>query len=249
MGFEMDRPGEAPDRERFFFIHVMKTAGTTLLEQIRSNFDADEVYPLEGVDGDMRTAYTSLDFLTSLPPDRRRRIRVFAGHFPYVATELMGGGFTTLTVLRDPVERTLSYLGTRRRKHGGTLEQIYEDPLRFPLLIRDHQAKVFSLTSADRPQSFMDVIDVDSERLALAKANLARVDVVGLQERFGEMMSELEARFGWRARGVPNRNRGGADRVPVSLRRRIAEDNRADMEFYEFALELYASRQPARGLA
>ena len=50
-----------------------------------------------------------LGCLLDLPPSRRERIRVYAGHFPFVAVELMGQEFVTMTVLRDPVERTLSY--------------------------------------------------------------------------------------------------------------------------------------------
>ena len=37
------------------------------------------------------------------------------GHFPLCTTELLGGAFTTFTVLRDPVERTLSYLRHHRK--------------------------------------------------------------------------------------------------------------------------------------
>jgi len=238
------------DRRRYFFVHVMKTAGTTLRQHVRSNFEPDEVYPLKGVDLDMRQANIKLEYLTSLPPERLRRIRVFTGHFPFVATELMGGGFTTFTILRDPVERTLSFLRAHRRDHGRTLEEIYEDPMLFPLLIHNHQAKVFAITADDRPDTYMDVIDVDAERLARAKANLESVDAVGLQERFDEFLRTLERRFGWRFGEVPERNvtKGGGD-APESLRRRIAEDNRADMEFYEHARELYASRQRVGGAA
>ena len=39
-----------------------------------------------------------------------------------------------------------------------TLEQIYDDDNMFPRLIHNHQTKLFSITGADRPQSYRDEI-------------------------------------------------------------------------------------------
>ena len=65
-------------------------------------------------------------------------------------------------------------------------------------MIRDHQAKLFALTIDDELASYMRALDVDADRLELAKRNLETVDVVGTQDRFEELLSELERRFGWR---------------------------------------------------
>jgi hypothetical protein len=237
--------------QRFFFLHVMKTAGGTLRQQILANFEREQVYPWERVDADMLTANTSLDYLTSLPASRRARIRAFTGHFPFMAVELLGRDLTTITILRDPVERTLSYLSQRRRnddvRRGLSLEEIYEDASLFHSLIRDHQAKLFALTVNDRPNSFGHVLDVDAARLEIAKRNLERVDVLGTQDRFDDLLSELERRFGWRCGPIVNQNVGprAPEDVPVSFRRRIAEDNPADMEFFEHAVRLCEQRRHA----
>lgn len=57
---------------------------------------------------------------------------MFAGHFPFVAVDLLGGDLTTITVLRDPVERTISFLRQRKRNNpvhkAHRLEQMYEHP-------------------------------------------------------------------------------------------------------------------------
>jgi hypothetical protein len=235
--------------QRFLFLHVMKTAGGTLRRQIEANFEREQVYPCEGVDKDMLAANTSLEYLTGLSASRRARIRVFTGHFPFMAVELLGADLTTITILRDPVERTLSYLRQRKRnddvRHALSLEEIYEDPALFPSLIRDHQSKLFSLTVSDEPLSFGHVMDVDASRVELAKRNLERVDVIGIQDRFDELLDELEQRFGWRRVPVPRQNvdSGARQAVPASFRRRIAEDNRSDMEFFEHAVRLYERRR------
>jgi hypothetical protein len=239
---------------RYFFIHVMKTAGGTLRRQILANFEREQVYPMRELDPDMRDANYRLDYLTSLPPERRAAIRVYTGHFPFVAVELLRMDLTTITILRDPVERTLSYLRHCKQRHPQhhalSLEEIYEDPFFFPSFIQDHQVKLFALTADDDPESYMDVLDVDEQRLRLAQANLERVDAVGVQERFDDLLRELEERFGWRRASVRNKNVGSEDvGVSKALRRRIAEDNHADMEFYEYARALCRRRRAAEVMA
>ena len=65
------------------------------------------------------------------PPERRATIRGYMGHYPYVASQLLGEDPVTLTILRDPVERTISYLKHCKRYHDHhrelSLEEIYRD--------------------------------------------------------------------------------------------------------------------------
>jgi hypothetical protein len=234
--------------QRFFFLHIMKTGGGTLRRQILANFARKQVYPCEGLDSDMLKANTSLEYLVGLPPSRRSRIRVFTGHFPFMAVEVLGGNLTTITILRDPVERTLSFLrrfkSERETLKSAPLEGIYEHPFVFSLYIKDHQAKLFALTVEDRPKSYLHGLDVDASRLQAAKQNLERVDVIGTHDRYDEFLSKLEQRFGWTFRGICNRNvTTRSEKVPASFRRRIAEENPADMEFFEHALQICEQRR------
>ena len=48
----MARDFDSSDDTPVFFIHVMKTAGTSLWINIKRNFDEDEVYPQAGIDLD-----------------------------------------------------------------------------------------------------------------------------------------------------------------------------------------------------
>jgi hypothetical protein len=233
--------------DRFFFIHVMKTGGSTFVQHIRANFERDEVYPCAELDPEEHLPRFNIHYLTGLSPERRERIRLYMGHFPFVATQLLGMELVTLAILREPVERTISYLKHCQRYHEQhrslSLEQIYEDPLFFSMLMHDHQAKLFAMVPDDQPESYHDVIDVDERRLEIAKANLERVDVLGLQEHFDEFLSEIAHHYGWRIEGVRNREVGAESEVSSSLRRRIAEDNAADLDFYEHALRLWERRR------
>lgn len=265
----MDTGARAHSGDRpIFFIHVMKTGGTTLFRHLRENFALDELYPYreldlryDGATVDIRH-HLSVSYLRSLSPERRRRIRVYTGHFPYAAAELLGDDLVTMTILRDPVERTISLLrqftrtvpwiddpSRQRPMVSRSLDEVYERRPIFDQLIHNHQTKIFSMRDSDQPESYMDLIDVDEERLELAKTNLANVDIVGLTERYREFVDEISARFGWEVEREARANASPAGEVQTvsdSLRRRIAEDNAIDIEFYEYATRLVDLRRGRR---
>jgi hypothetical protein len=258
-----------PPDARYFFVHVMKTGGRTLLRHFRENLELDQMYPYgkldiryEGDQVDVRH-HLQISRLLSLPEERRRRVRVYSGHYPYVASELLGDDFVTITILRDPVDRTISLLRQFRRKdpwadpnlrypapmEGLTLEDVYEHPVVYEPLVHNHQTKIFSMTADDPLETYMDALPIDEARLAIAKENLAKVDVIGFTESYNDMLDELVARTGWRVLRQLRKNVTPPEDVqPVSdsLRRHIAEDNPFDMELYDFALNLVEQRRNAR---
>lgn len=224
---------------RFFFLHLQKTGGTSFTFQLRSNFAEDEVYP-DLTHDDAFRSYMHIDYLLALPAERVERTRCYLGHFPYFVTDVLGGDFVTLTVLRDPVERVLSLLRNEARyRPGRSLEEIYDDPAFVEQFARDHQARMFSMTATDRPESFLDVVEVDDARLATAKRNLERVDILGLHEHFGEFLTRVKRTLGWSIPVVPRQRLSERGTVSDALRSRIAEDSTADAELYEYARTLH----------
>jgi hypothetical protein len=235
--------------ERFFFVHLQKTGGTALFQRLRDHFGPEAIYPNPDDQTDIRST-TDVDFLLDHYRQRGDAIRVVTGHFPLCTVELFDAPFTTFTVLRDPVERTLSSLRRRQtveeRFRGWTLEEIYGDPS-MQDIIRNHMVKMLSL-GADEMTAVPLVahVDFDEDRLETAKRNLThRVDLFGLQTHFEDFCTDLERRFGWDL-GAP-RFANRTEAVPVSddLRSRIATDNRLDMELYEFARESWETQRAA----
>jgi hypothetical protein len=260
---------------RFFFVHVMKTGGTSFVFQMTVNFAPAEVYPNEALDRRAPTdvePYASVDALERLTPQRRAEIRVYTGHLPFAARELMGLDVVTLTLLRDPVERTISVLKHFKRLYARyrdlPLDAIYDDDIVFPHFVQDFQTRVFALEAADRSRAFAGSADyssvraalegsgahgdlelpitIDATRLARARHNLDAVDVVGVNEAFPAFVAELRQRFGWWADGAEYDARANVSSEPwvasEALRARIARGSTNDYELYEHARELIAAR-------
>ncbi|MGH9024724.1 MAG: hypothetical protein ACRDWD_01190 [Acidimicrobiia bacterium] len=235
--------------ERYFLAHVQKAAGTSLIFRLRRQFGRAAIYPLEPDKGNV-AGVISIDHLLERWRTHRDQIRVVTGHFPLCTTELLDAGFTTLTVLRDPVDRTLSYLRHHRESSPADrelpLERIYEDPLRFHGLVHNHMVKMFSLTCDEMTNGVLTRVEFTPERFERAKENLANVDALGLQERFDEFCRDLTQRYGWDLGEPTHVNRTTPVEVTDRLRSRIIEDNAMDLELYAFARQLYDERRAGR---
>jgi hypothetical protein len=253
------------DQTRFFFIHVMKTGGTSFVFQMLQNFEPDEVYPsaVDRTSPTDDTSYVSIPKLLELSPERRARIRIYAGHLPYVASELLGIDLVRLTLLRDPVDRTVSMLKHVKRLFERyaefSIDAIYDDEAIFRHYLDNYQTRLFALTADERDRAFAAGIantepsrsprpvPIEKSRFEHAKANLAKVDVIGLNERYGDFVEDLRARFGWWPEGLKRHARANVSSedwiASPELRRRIADENTYDMELYQYAKELVEARR------
>ena len=207
----------------------MKTGGTTLAFDLAGDLAPAAVYP--GPDDrrgpDDVEPYISVTHLLRAAAARPGTIRLYTGHFAHVATERMPMAPRTFTLLREPVERTISVLKhfkARFERYAAlTLEQIYDDEFVFEYFVHDHQTKLFSATPADGIETFVSrlthaenldrhrglvaadrgaTFTVDAGRLERAKAVLAGVPVVGVTERYADFVEDLRAQFGWWPEGA-----------------------------------------------
>ena len=226
---------------RFFFVHLQKTAGTTLFRRLRYHFGPEAVYPMPRYQGNVE-ATLDVDLLVERFSAHRDQIRVVTGHFPLCTTELLNAEFSVFTLLREPVERALSFLRHQREVApqfaGAALSEIYADPLCRDGLLRNHMVRMLSLTVDEMTAGALTEVVVDEARLERAKTNLVdRIDVVGVQERFDDFCDELTLRFGWDLGRSHVTNQTAPVEVPDALRRQIAADNEIDAELYRFAVE------------
>lgn len=228
----------SPPNPRFFFVHLQKTAGTSLYLRLRDRIAPPLIYP-NATDGPVIPSVISIDHLLTRWAERRDEIRILTGHFPLCTADLLGEPFTAFTVLREPVERTLSYLRHHRKETPEdaekSLEEIYDDPFRFEGLIHNHMVKMLSLDVNEMTDGSLTVVDFPPERLARAKERLATLDVVGLQEEYRDFWITVRRRYKWPLGAPGHANRTEPTEVPASFRRRIADDNAHDVALYEYA--------------
>ena len=245
----------APDPDVVFFVaHMQKTAGTTLRDRLRATFAEEHIYP-NGSDGpDGRISVIAVSHLQERWAARGDEIQLLTGHFPVRTAELLPTDrrFVTMTVLRDPVERVLSFLRHQaaRRQRGATedtpLVELYEDPFRFEAMIQNHMTRMLSLSPEEMVpgDGVLAKVPYTQERLDIAKDALANLDVFGLQHQLEEFCDELGTRFGLDTGDPLRSNTTEPAEVDQTFVDRIAEDNALDVQLYEYATQLYASRHP-----
>ncbi|MGI9600804.1 MAG: hypothetical protein ACR2QE_02895 [Acidimicrobiales bacterium] len=228
------RPG--PDN-RWFFVHVMKTGGTTVQTLFTKYHDRRNVYPCQ-LDEPMFNAKMNPRFLRQLSAERLAEIHVFSAHMPAATTETLPYPTRTLTVLREPIARTVSWLRQNQRIHSpeASLEQIYDVEAARRAYADNHQTRMFAIRPSDDVNSFTNYIEIDETRLAEAQQRLDNTDMVGFQDDLGRFMAAVADRFDYPESVVPNRNVATGDyQVSDALVARIEEDNAADLEFYQYA--------------
>lgn len=236
------------ERARYFFVHVMKTSGSTFRSHLHDLFPGG-FYPDHFVPpGPAHLDNLMVQRVVGLAPEVHERITAYAGHFPFVVPSMIDPDLVTLTILRDPVDRIISHLKHCKRMEPQhqehSLEEIYDDPWTFPMLLHNHQVKVFAMTRDDKLESVMDVVDIDGDRVRTAMEHLRQVDVLGFTVDHASFLDECTRRYGltFKATRGPWRVAREGWEVSDALRRRIEADNERDREFYELAREHAAER-------
>src|SRR5262245_54192798 len=90
-------PHRLQPSDKLYFLHVYKTAGTTLSHLLERRFRPEEVCPAH-----------QLDELAKMPTAAARRYRLYWGHLGFKLADLVPGEMIYVTMLRNPVEHVVS---------------------------------------------------------------------------------------------------------------------------------------------
>jgi hypothetical protein len=247
--------------EQLCFIHIAKTAGSTLTSILDAQFDVREICPEMGYLREL------------LPPEKQeladtdlgqvlKDYRLIRGHFRYErAHNWLGDRALYMTMLRDPVDRVLSlyefykrdlergdekFLKTNERTRAATaggLQNFIQHPnpeIRNQFSNRQVRQLVIYNRNQQRKLS-------DEQLLQSAKATLDKCAVVGLTERFQDSVFLLAYTFGWypytdyQSLRVAKR-KSRKDGVDPDIIAAIEQTNQLDMALYQYAQALFEQR-------
>jgi len=239
-------PRTGAESERYFFMHIPKTAGMTLYHRL-IGCHGETLYPLPRDRGRLDAA-ADIDHLRRCFGTHRSQIRVVVGHFPRCIDEVLGVPLTTFTILRNPVDRTLSFLRRRKLREENRdrpIEDLYADPYLLHGWIHNFMVKALTMTVPEMQRGVASMVPYDEGRLERAKHVLEhRIELFGVQEDFDTFCEELSSRFGWDlGDGTLLANQTSAMDVSEELKERIAHDSTLDMQLYDFARDLLVRRR------
>jgi hypothetical protein len=218
---------------------------------------------------DRSRVHIFVDDLILTPPLLLSQLRLLAGHFPYEALSFVPDPYSTLCVLREPVARTLSHYSelrsARARYRDLPLDEFVFNE-EFDVPSGNYQARQLAheigLADAWRsytPEEGLRAAGADPEQaypvqalfdstplqfdedtlLHRARANLARIDFVGVTESLDSVGGAVARLFGT----TPERPQRLNVSVPIDRRdidrrilRRIEGRTAVDRELYEAAL-------------
>jgi hypothetical protein len=235
------------------FVHIPKTAGTTLSAVLRLNESGTRNRRVGNVfKGGSGGAKTGAEYARLRKEGWLDGVRLISGHFPLSVRDHLPTDreLRFCTILREPVDRTISHYfnirqtaARRSGKKGWALPPLQEGAT--------IEAAVEGGYLYDNLQTRMlaGVADpfgpATEEMLERAKHNLAEELVsFGLAERFDESLLLAGRRLGLRTILGPmparvNQARPRGDDIPPEMRRAAEASNEYDLELYRYAEELF----------
>ena len=235
----------------YFFLHIPRTAGTTLNSLLCRHFPPEKTL----------TVYSDAEYREHRyhTAEELAHIEFITGHLLLESTDpprIYGMPVRVLTLLREPLGRLVSeYHFLRSWKSNHLYALLNDNNISFADYIRSRERRLFY-----RGKNFMTrciagcgVGDDPYPRAALGKAKHSLEDVfsfVGIQERFMESLVLLGSQLGMENLLHERRNAlKHKDPVSEDDMALARECNRADCELYDFACALFAARVEAQGSA
>jgi tetratricopeptide (TPR) repeat protein len=235
------------DDLKIIFTHIFKAGGTTLRHVLANQYGEDAVYEIN-YDYNNPHPHSRFEY-RNLTMRQRSRIKVVTGHMPYSEGlhYCLTEPYVYITLLRDPIERTISEFYFIHRNTDTDLRRkiVRECPelkdfLESGYSQRNYNIRYFASCEVDCS------LKIQPEWiLSSAKHNLREhYNAVGVTERYDEFVILLRRLMKWEnypfytkqniTPGRPKR-----EEIDPHVLRMIEDYNRQDLEFYNYAISIF----------
>jgi hypothetical protein len=238
--------------ETVIFLHIPKTAGTTLHNIIGRQYRASEMHTM------LLEVPESIKQFLALSEAERGQFKMIRGHMGYGLHKFIPRPCQYFTILRNPVARAISIYYYIKRTPSHFLYNIFKEE---NLTLKDYVESGYS-NMVDDGQTRMlaggdgNILEgvCTPEMFEQAKENLHRSFVlVGLTERFDESLLLLGHQFGWRKPFYRRKNVSPHRLEKEALEPKILEAilamNQYDLALYEYAQSLFEEQIEKGGIS
>lgn len=235
------------------FLHILKTAGTTLNAILENYYPAERSY---ATFPNQRHPEGSLEGFYALSTEAKANIDLLTGHMGFGLHKYLPRTAVYITILRNPVDRVISHYYHEYRDPGSQLHKL----IHAGMGLKEYVQYYAEAGEMDNLQTRMIAGNWEKrgfgpcteEMLATAKQNLRDYFiVVGLTERFDETYLLLKKHLGWKTRLYRKynvaQNRPQQHKLSAETLQVIDELNRYDTALYHFAVKRFAAQIRQQG--
>lgn len=251
--------------ELIIFTHIPKTAGTSLKQILNKNYDPKNIFLLYGDNPLKKSIKLLIDDLNvtlqnedNKKSKNEKKIKVIGGHLGFGIHELIiPRYFTYITLLRNPIERVISYYSHVKRYFNNqlgdkarsmTLKEFVEGQV--SIEVDNWQTRYLSGLGWQRfmlgTGSNIGYGQCSEEMLKQAKSNLRRYYIFGIQEEFESSLLLFSQILGWKFAtnlevnvNTKKTRKEDLDQLTINA---IVKHNQLDMDLYLYAENLFKSR-------
>ncbi len=237
--------------EKYFFIHIPKTAGTTLRYSLYDQFSQENIFP-NLADMNSFSGYPTRNQISkALTHKRYSNTSLFMGHYPISMSNMFSiddRPIKCFSLLREPIDRVISNI--YHAKSHFKIPKNFDDSLKSIMKYLDIQANnyqtrhfVTSHNNVNLNAKGLTKKKLTEKDLDNAILNLKKLDYFGLTSDYCSFIDNIKKRYSWNNLNTIEKRNVNKDRdnnlITEELLEYIRENNRIDIEFYSEAEKIY----------